>query len=663
MKIIIIISIIFAQSVVAQQRLVDNIIPSGDDDLNYEDLYENISQLSSNPIDLNKTTADILLSLGILTPIQARDIIDHRENNGDFLEVYELQSIRSLDLATINELRPFVTVGSSTSAKKLIGRIRSQQSTYFFTRYERTVERAQGYRSETDSSSRYRGDPGRIYSRYRTTSAGDLSIGFTAEKDAGEQFHWNNTQRGFDFYSGHLQLLNKGPIANIIAGDYTAQFGQGLTVGGAFGIGKGSETITTLRRSSTGFAPYTSANEAGFFRGGAVSLSLPGSILLHTFESSLSRDASSGDETSLSVLQSGKHRTSTEILNRHRINERNLGVVIEYKGRSLQTGLIFHRTDFSQPLNKSPAIYNSFDFRGSSNTNVGAFASYNLQNVSFFGEASQTIDRGRGWVCGALASISRNVDVSILARHYARDFITFYSNAISENTAPKNESGIYWGWKHSINRKLSYTAYADLFSFPWLKFRSYCPSAGNETLVRFTWRQSKTAEFFLQFRDERKARNITSDKPEYTTAVGTRRNGVIGSSLMFGKLSLRSRIQWSSYDQNEKTRGFAIALDAGYDWNRVSISSRFALFDTDDFDNRQYMNERDVLMAFSFPAYYGEGTRMYIVGRYQPLRWLDLWLKLAETSYFNQQASGSGGDTIAGNKRHDIKVEMVFRVN
>jgi hypothetical protein len=75
------------------------------------------------------------------------------------------------------------------------------------------------------------------------------------------------------------------------------------------------------------------------------------------------------------------------------------------------------------------------------------------------------------------------------------------------------------------------------------------------------------------------------------------------------------------------------------------------------------MNERDVLMAFSFPAYYGEGTRAYIVGRFQPARWLDLWLKFAETRYFNGTSSGSGADTIDGNRRRDIKVEVVIRPN
>ncbi|MEI9920242.1 MAG: helix-hairpin-helix domain-containing protein [Bacteroidota bacterium] len=637
----------------SQQAVVDNLIPPGDADLPYEDLYENIAQLTVNRMDLNHVTADALLSLGILTQKQAEAIINYRKTNGDFLEIYELQSVPSLEPETIRSIIPYVTVHAPA--------LKGNSNTYFFTRYERTLETARGYIRGPDSSAKYNGDPGRIYSRFRSTTPGVMSVGITAEKDAGEKFRWTKNQHGFDFYSSHLQLMNRGPVVNAIAGDYVAQFGQGLTLGGGFGMGKGSETITTLRRSSTGFMPYSSANEAGFFRGGAISIALPSNFVAHAFASSLQRDASNSEEGSLAVLQSGKHRTDTEIAGRHQLTEKNYGASIEYKGRSLDAGVVLHRTLFPHPINKSPTVYNSFDFSGTSNMNTGVFANYNLQNFSLFGELSQTIGNGRGWICGILGSISRNIDVSLLARRFDRNFYTFYSNAISESTTPKNEAGIYWGWKHAINRKLFYTAYVDLFTFPWLRFRDYIPSAGNESLVRLTYKRSKNFDLFIQFRDERKSRNITMELPTYQAAMATRQNWIIGSSMNFGKLSLKTRIQLSSFRQLKTSHGFAMAFDAAYDWNRFSIATRFAVFDTDNFDNRQYMNERDVLMSFSFPAYYGEGTRTYAVIRYQPVRWLDFWLKLAETNYFNSVTSGSGYDTINSNKRHDVKVELVFR--
>ncbi|HZY82949.1 MAG TPA: helix-hairpin-helix domain-containing protein [Cyclobacteriaceae bacterium] len=651
-------SLLVSYAAYSQNPLSDRLLPSDDLDLPYEDLYETLSQLTSHPLNLNRATRDELLSPGILSQSQADNLIAHRQANGDLLEIYELQSIPSFDLETIHNILPFVTIGSRNN-------IHSQYGGYFFTRYERTLEQSRGFSSEADSSSKYNGDPGRIYSRIRVTNPGRLSFGMTAEKDAGEQFAWTKQQRGFDFYSAHLQLTNNGPLANVILGDFVAQFGQGLTVGGGFGAGKGSETITTLRRISTGFMPYSSANEFGFFRGVAATARLPANILLHTFVSSLPRDASSSSETSLSVLQSGKHRTASEIDGRHQLSEKNFGAALEYKGRSFEAGAVAHRTMYGQPLNKSPAIYNGFDFNGAMNSNLGVFGAYTVSNFSLFAEYAQTIGHGSAWVAGVLGSITRTIDVSLLARSFDTDYFTSYSNAISENTAPRNERGIYWGWKHAISRKVFYTAYTDLFTFPWLKFRSYVPSSGAESLVRLTYRLSKTIEFYVQFRDERKVHNVPAgdnDSPVYKTRPGLKRNWILNSSVTVGDLALRTRIQYSSYRQLSASHGFAMAFDASYDWSKVSIDTRVAIFDTDDFDNRQYMNERDVLMAFSFPAMYGEGTRTYVVARLKLLKWLDLSMKAARTSYFTSVSSGSGGDTIDGNTRHDVKVQAVFRL-
>jgi hypothetical protein len=678
-RLLIILISIFSLSVVKGQnksvsrqntdRLAERIIPTDDADLNYEDLYENMSQLASHPLNLNRASRDELLAMGFLSQTQADNLISYRNENSDFLEIYELQSIPGFDNETIDNILPYVSIGPSPSAKNFMGRIRAQQSSYFLIRVERTIEQSRGYNSETDSTSKYRGDPHRIYSRFRMTSPGDISIGITAEKDAGEQFKWDKGQRGvdagfgFDFYSAHLQLMNKGALVNLVAGDYVAQFGQGLTLGGGFGAGKGSETITTLRRTSTGFMPYTSANESGFFRGVAATARLPGSLMLHTFISSLPRDASPAEENSLAVLQSGKHRTTNELNGRHQLTEQNVGAGLEYKGSSFEAGVIVHRTMYRRPVNKSPSVYNAFDFNGSGNTNAGAFGGYTIGSFSVFGEFAQTIEHGQAWVAGILGSISRTIDISVLARRYDRNYYTFYSNAISENTAPANEHGLYWGWKHAINRRLSYTAYTDLFTFPWLKFRNYVPSAGSESLVRVTYRLSRSAEFYFQFRDERKNRNVPLESPVYKSLPGRRQNWILSSSLKLGQLSLRTKIQFSSYRQQSITRGVAMALDAAYDWSKVSIDTRIAIFDSDDFDNRQYMNERDVLMAFSFPAYYGEGTRAYVVGRFQPSKWIDLSLKLSRTSYFNSVSSGSGGDTIEGNTRQDVKLQVIFRLN
>ena len=130
-----------------------------------------------------------------------------------------------------------------------------------------------------------------------------------------------------------------------------------------------------------------------------------------------------------------------------------------------------------------------------------------------------------------------------------------------------------------------------------------------------------------------------------------------------GIISLRSRVQWSSYQQsNAATHGFVVAQDLNLDFRKIRISTRYALFDTDDYDNRQYVYEKDVLYSVSFPAYYGRGTRTYLILQFKFGKHTDLWLRYAITKYTNQTSIGTGWDEIVGNKISELKFQIRYRL-
>ncbi len=81
-------------------------------------------------------------------------------------------------------------------------------------------------------TNRYRGDPNELYARFRIQHARDFSWGFTLDKDAGEEFLWDPpTKRyGFNFFSYHVTLYQKGKWKTIALGDFQAQFGQGFGI-------------------------------------------------------------------------------------------------------------------------------------------------------------------------------------------------------------------------------------------------------------------------------------------------------------------------------------------------------------------------------------------------------------------------------------------------
>lgn len=653
------------------EKLAEAIFPIQDLDLDYSQLYENLAQILSNPIDLNKATAEQLRSLYILNEIQLTNLLLYQKENGPLLSVYELQSINGFDQNTLDKLIPFVTVKNDRQdLRSLAKRILNENNNYLLLRFNRTLETKRGYQTNTGSVNPYAGSPDRFYSRFRTARASDFSLGFTLEKDAGEAIKWSPTERyyGVDYTSYHAQFLNKGRINNLVLGDFQAQFGQGLILGGGFGGGKGAESITSVRRSNLGFLPYTSLNESGFFRGAALSVGLFKGFTLHTFASGVFRDGSTTADSlglSLSSLPaSGLHRTPTEVANRKILKENNLGSVVNYRIQSLEVGAIIQFTEFSIPIKRSSSRYNQFFFNGNENINTGIFLNYSFSNMSFFSEFAQSDGQGKAYTLGALTSLSPNFDMAIHYRHFDRNFQSFYGNAFSESTSIQNESGYYMGLKYKVNKQHNFSGYYDLFKFPWLKFRGYAPSTGHEWLLRYNFQPSKEILIFLQLREESKIRNHSDNTSLYTTSNGIKRNYWINMDYAVNlNLSFKSRVQFSTYEfEHQRTSGFTLTQDLNFKFRKFTISTRYALFDTDDFDNRQYVYEKDVWFAYSFPFYHGLGIRNYLLMKYELGKNIDAWIKWSRTRFEDRETIGSGNETIEGNTVNDIKLQVRIKL-
>jgi hypothetical protein len=652
-------------------RIVEDLVGTQDENYDYETVYENILQILSNPVNLNTADKEELRQLRILNEIQIQEIIDYRNSSGNFLSIYELQSLKSFDQNTARRLSQLILIKdpSEDLNKNIFTRVSDQGNHYFMSRVETTLEHKAGFTSTVDSLTKFSGSPFKVYSRFRSNKTRDYSIGFTGEKDAGEQFIFNRSKRqfGFDFLSYHVQLQNKGRIKNIVIGDYQAQFGQGLIFGGGFGLGKGGETVTTARRTNLGILPYTSVNESGFFRGAALTYKLSNNISATMLMSSIRRDAtdnSDGETNAVSSFQvSGLHRNSNEFENRKNVTEKNYGAIIRYAKHDLDAGLIFHKIEFSQPIIKKPTPYNQFAFSGTEQRSAGFFLNYQIQNFNFFGEFAKNYGAGSGAVAGVLTSLHRQVDACLLIRSYEKNYHSFYSNAFAESSQAQNETGMYWGLKYQLSKQFSLSGYSDLFRFPWLGFRRYSPSIGYEFLFRLNYQPNKKTTMSVQFRQESKERNNTN-AAIYSVSEGVKKNVWIKLSYAASaSLSMKSQLQWNSYSINgATTKGLVLIQDVSYTIGKFQITARHGIFDSENFDNRTYAYENDAFMAFSIPAYNGLGIRNYVLLEYKVSRRLSVWIRYARTQYSGVSEIADGVEKINGNIKKDVKFQALIRL-
>ncbi len=651
------------------EQFAERLFQLQDEDANYEDIYESLLLFFTDPLNLNRASQEQLASLYVLSPTQIQSFLEYRDAQGKLLSIYELQAIEGFDLPTIQLLLPLVTIAeSSLDQGPLFHRMATDKSNrYFLFRHTRVLEEQAGYLPEQANG--YIGDQNKIYGRFRSSRRDDFSYGFTFESDAGEQKGFQNGHPGFDFWSAHFMIENQGPFSKIIIGDFQMQAGQGLVFGAGFNPGKGAETVNTIKRNTLGIRPYTSVLETGFFRGGGVAVER-GNWIVTAFGSYLLQDGNvridtlneEFDEFVNSIQQTGFHRTPSELEARNQISETNFGSLVEFRpNRKLHLGMSALMTEISTPLLRTDAPYNIFEFKGTQNTVLGTFGSYQWQNFNFFGEVARSSSGGMGMVGGVISSLTQSIDVAMSMRNYDRDFHSFYGNAFGEGTRTINEKGMYWGIRFQPSRRYNVVGYYDKFSFPWLRYLVDAPSEGAEWLGRFTYNPSRNISTFIQIREERRELSLT-DGNLSGLQQRIKRNYIFNIDYkLTNQLSMKSRVQTSTQDRaGVFTTGYAIVQDLNYSSGRWKLSGRMALFET-NYDNRQYIYEKDVLYAFSIPMYNGQGVRNYVLIQYGMSEAIDLWVRLARFSYLNEQEVGSGLDVSEGPVRTELKWMMRWK--
>jgi hypothetical protein len=161
----------------------------------------------------------------------------------------------------------------------------------------------------------------------------------------------------------------------------------------------------------------------------------------------------------------------------------------------------------------------------------------------------------------------------------------------------------------------------------------------------------------VQVREESKWRNSDKTATTYTLAEGIKRNYWINCDyVVHPKLKMKTRAQFSTYTFNgNRSQGMAMMQDLSLDLGKVGLTGRYVLFATDDYDNRHYVYERDVWLAYSLPAYNGSGVRSFLLLEYKINKHLGLWIRYARTRTTEENKETAMD---AENTRNDIKFQL-----
>ncbi|MFN5879624.1 MAG: hypothetical protein ACK44B_12200 [Flavobacteriales bacterium] len=668
------------KSEVVQQRIEFIAEQLETEEIDLTNIIEQLNYYFDHPLNLNSALAEELEELNLLSSVQINDLLLHRKAYGKFISIYELQSLEYWDLQTIQLVLPFVRVDDRLDNLHISLKEALDQGNYeLFLRYQVTPEEKKGYVPVPDSvltssNNHYYGNPDRYYTRFRYSYRTNISLGVTAEKDAGEEFFAGSQPNGFDFYSAHAFYKGGKYLKAIVVGDYQIQIGQGLSLWSGYAFGKTAD-VTNIKRSAIPIRAYTSVDETRFLRGAAVDLGLENVSMtlfgsVKKVDATLFADSLYDDlEFVSSINLSGLHRTNSEIARKDALTERIGGANLRYRSRNFQVGLAGVYQGYDKEFNKTIQPYNQFDFRGKEMMALSCDYNWAVRNFNFFGELARSSFSG-DWanMHGVLFSMDPRASFSILYRNYQKGYQTFYNAGFSEGSNTQNESGIYAGMKLKLNSDWSLNSYVDLFKFPWMKYQVDAPSEGHEIMIQPTFKPNKQLEIYGRYREQLRQKNSRDSDGTVTEIENVlQRNYRLNLSYAISEVfTIKSRIEYVTIDRpsNDPEKGMIITQDVLFKPKNLpfDLSLRYALFDTDSYDSRIYTYENNALYVFAVPAYYYQGSRAYILVRYSFFKHCDLWVRFGTFIYNNRDSIGSGAEEVLGSKKSELTFQLRIKL-
>lgn len=649
------------------KQQLENLADATEQETEDDTYLQQLFYLRRDPMNLNAVTADELQLFFFLTDLQIQSFIRYRNTLGNLISIYELQSVPGWDLPTIYKLLPFVTVEKKMILKEdILSRFKNGDNSLLL-RGSRTMEKSKGY--DQSLSNHYNKDRNHWLLRYRYQYKNLLQYGLTADKDAGEPFFKGINSKGFDFYSFHLFARNAGIFKAIAVGDFTVNLGQGLIQWQSLAFKKSSEVLG-IKRQSAILRPYTSTGEFYFNRGVAATVQkgkMQATMFASNKKVSANKNAdSSNNEIFTSFTTGGLYRTASEQLDKKAVQQISYGGNISYRHKDLSIGLNSVNYQFSIPLQKREEPYNLYAISGGIWRNVSIDYGYTYKNMHLFGEAAADKNFNKAFLNGLLISVASKVDISVLHRYINKEYQAVYGNAFTENTLPTNESGLYIGLSLRPLSTISFNIYADVYKFPWLKYRTDAPGSGKDFLAQLSYEPNKRFQIYTRYRYESKQINEDdiSNATNYIIAKPRQNWRVHFSYVLSPGFTVRSRADMLWYDRDGKTseEGFLIFTEGIFKpASSFSANIRFQYFETGGYNSRLYAYENDVLYSYSIPAFFDKGFRYYCNINYDANKKISLWLRWAQTIYRDKKIVGSGLDEINDNKRSDLKLQLVYR--
>jgi hypothetical protein len=606
---------------------------------------DRLQELAENQVFLNSSGEEEISRLFFLSDFQIKALADYSHSAGKIISVYELANIPGYDRETVEMMIPFI---------RLDNRLKVNSDT---ARWRNTLLTNLSDKPGFDDTLAM-GSSLKILTKYKFSSGG-FSGGLTIEKDQGEKLFTGSPPLP-DFLSAHIEYNGVGIIRRLIVGDYSARFGQGTNINTSIRTGL-SLTAPGYMSARNEIKPYTSTDENNFFRGIAAEFSIK-SFGLSLFYSRNYYDATLGSYSGTSndyldsFYTSGLHTTSTLMNKKDAISDLTYGINIFYNLSNLRFGLALSEDKLSLPV--KPFVNNPeevYDFSGDRNKIYSIYYNSLIKRILLFGEVSVNEKFRKAIIQGLSFRPSDRLSVNFLYRKYDAGFTSLHGNGPGSSSNAGNEQGLLGNFTFEAAKHLFISGGCNIQHFPWLKYRNSSPSMGikKEISARFLPSEKTVVEALYSYR----LTTFDSETAGVPKQMEIRTRNIRGSIRyqINEYITLGTRLDYKFVSPSE-SKGVLLLQDLNLRFRRIPVTLwfRYCLFNTDDWDSRIYAYENDLLYSFSIPALSGEGSRSYIMIKWDIGDFADIRLKYSITSLAGKN------NTIEENQEIRFQIRIMF---
>lgn len=649
---------------------------TNDEDYAYqwENLFEELSDLKENPLNINSATKEQLERFPFLNSQLIENILYYLYKYGAMVSINELMVVEDMDLATFRLLKPFITCQpleekTHTPTLKSILKYGKQELS---ARMDIPLYTRAGYQPFTSDyikenpNKRYLGPSFYHNLRYKFRYTDKVYIGFTAEKDPGEPFFAGNNKKGYDYYSPYFYIRDFGKIRALALGNYRLNYGYGLVMNTDFNMGKTTALNTLLNRES-GIKKHSSTDEYNYFQGIAGSIQLSEHFTADAFYSYRQMDGIVDNRFITSLKEDGYHRIPRDYEKKNSLTNQLIGSNIQYNGKNFELGLTAVYNFFNKVLNPTYRPYNKYYPRGSDFFNLGANYKFFLKKLTWMGEVAMDKDRRMAALNTLRYRPKANFQLIAMHRFYDVAYQSMYARSVGEGSMVQNESGFYLGMEADELWYFKLTAYIDFFYFPWKKYQmTKNGTRGIDGVIQLDYSPNHELDMFIRYRYKNKFKDYNPAEGDKITVPYIQQKGRYQLTYSPNDelvLKTTADVVHNAYQHKDPSKGFLIKQSIGYKFPKLplQLDASVAWFKTDDYASRITVYEKSLLYSFSMPSFYGEGERFSFNTRYELNKHIVLQGKYACTHYRDREVISSGLEQIEGNLKSDLYFQVQFK--